>query len=835
MISTSTQKPRPLAAGHFRRIAERGFGGGYNSYAYSYAWYDDHLYIGTNRNALQTIIMRWPFKVPFEFPPVPVPDRYEELDLRGQIWRYSPATDTWERVFRSPMVRGFEGRLAPVAVAFRCMVVFQGKSDERPALYTLPVVGRNAPGCSTLRSLDGIHFEKLNPPQLEGEQQNFGSFRAVAPFKGKLWVAPTQTKGDPKVLRTYANVIENVDVRCSDDPVRGRWEISCAPGFGDPTNRGIIEMQAWGDYLYVGTLNVREGFQLWRTDGEGPAPHRWERVLDRGADRGPLNQAVLSMAVFNDCLYIGTAIQNGGHDKTNNIGPAAAEVIRVYPDGTWDLVCGYPRLTRQGLKIPTSGMGPGFDNPLAGYLWRLCAHDGALYAGTYDLSTYVPFLDRSHWPDHVRRIFDPATLERFLKLRGGAELWRSTDGDNWVPVTRNGFNNHYNFGIRAIQSTPVGLFVGTANPFGPKVAVKTPFGWRYEENPRGGIEIWHGAVEHAPYLDAAGRLVYPPRRSRAVSTVGDLPPMAMGTPPEMGYDAESPESRAAMFLADEQARYSVSEVEQAIRDTCDPSPIVDLASAEKDLVGLDDSLEDEISQYFQGGMVRNAGYWESEADTPRQAALALVKHLLLMFPRDGDRPRSFLIVAAGASAIASQLLEQDREAAVTIMSEGTFQGKRRWIGRAKNRRGRRDLADVADASADVLLWIEGPSKRSRQAALREAHRVLRAGGTLLAADLAGTPIDALPRAATPPGPSAVEACERELTEAGFVEARVVDISRHGWQQFYQNSRQFFLTKLLFQQIDTTRHKEVLRALPGGDVAVDAHLLIAAHKPPEKST
>jgi SAM-dependent methyltransferase len=813
--------------GHFRRIAQRGFGSGHNSYAYSSAWFNDHLYIGTNRNALQTIITRWPFEAPFEFPPVPVPDRYEKLDLRGQIWRYSPSSAHWERVFRSPMVRGYEGRLAPLAVAFRCMTIFQGKSDQQPALYTIPVVGRNAPGSSTLRSVDGVHFEALPPPRVEGQQERFGSFRAIAAFKGKLWAAPAHTKGDPKILRTYANVSEEVDVRCTDDPVRGSWRISCPPAFGDPTNRGIIDMLAWDDHLYVGTLNVRQGFQLWRTNGEGRAPHRWEKVLDCGADRGPLNQAVLSMAVFNDCLYLGTAIQNGGHDQTNNIGPAAAEVIRVYPDGTWDLVCGFPRMTRQGLKIPTSGMGPGFDNPLAGYIWRMCAHDGALYVGTYDMSSYVPFVDRSRWPSHIQRIFDPATLERFMRLRGGAELWRSTDGDRWVPVTRNGFDNPYNFGIRALVSTPVGLFVGTANPFGPKVAVKTASGWRYEDNPRGGIEIWHGAPEHA---------VHRAPRSGADRPTGPWPRMAsesiVTTPPfaEPTFDAESPESKAAMFLAPEEPGYAVDELEQALRGASASDPVLSLATTDKDLAGLNESLADAISDYFEGGVVRNAGYWRDETDTPQNAALALVHELLARCPGDDAQPSSFLILAEGASAIGSLIRENNDQATITVASQEALTRSVHWTDRLKIGRISKNRLNVPDSSCDVVLWIEGPSAAGRSRALDEVHRILRPGGWLLAADLIGRSLKSLePRGLDRP-PDHTAEYHRDLLESGFAEATITDIARMGWHRFHHHSRQFFLTRLLFQQIDSPRHAEILAALPGGDLLVEAHLLISARKP-----
>src|SRR5262249_6574948 len=145
---------------------------------------------------------------------------------------------------------------------------------------------------------------------------------------------------------------------------------------------------------------------------------------------------------------------------------------------TWDLVMGDPRMTRLGFKVPVSGLGPGFDNAFTGYIWRLREHDGVLYAGTYDSAAYLPFVDRSTWPPAMDRLLDLGLAERFLRQRGGCELWRTSDGNHWTPVTRNGFGNSYNWGIRSLLSTPHGLFVGTANPFGPKVAVHGPGGWR---------------------------------------------------------------------------------------------------------------------------------------------------------------------------------------------------------------------------------------------------------------------------------------------------------------------------------------------------------------------
>jgi hypothetical protein len=84
-----------------------------------------------------------------------------------------------------------------------------------------------------------------------------------------------------------------------------------------------------------------------------------------------------------------------------------------------------------------------------------------------------------------------------LEQHRGCHVWRSADGETWLPVTHVGFDNEYNYGVRNIVSTPVGLFLAIANPFGPRVAVLRGGVWVYEDNARGGLEIWHGNTNHA--------------------------------------------------------------------------------------------------------------------------------------------------------------------------------------------------------------------------------------------------------------------------------------------------------------------------------------------------
>ena len=87
----------------------------------------------------------------------------------------------------------------------------------------------------------------------------------------------------------------------------------------------------------------------------------------------------------------------------------------------------------------------------------------------------------------VHERHQPRRPKAILENQSGFDLYRSFDGENWVPVTTNGMDNPYNMGLRTMVSSPHGLFLGTANPFGPKIM---PLGGdRYVPNPRGGCEI----------------------------------------------------------------------------------------------------------------------------------------------------------------------------------------------------------------------------------------------------------------------------------------------------------------------------------------------------------
>lgn len=476
----------------FAPIGRNGLGDPLNAYPHSMAWLNDALFVGTTRSNLcmlraskiQTNITHWP---------VECPDDLYDQDMRARVLKWDPKSGTWHTVHVAPLIPGRDERPLPREMGYRQMMIHQGPSDPRPALYIGTYAPARAWGCNILRSLDGETFEVL--PRPDHFEDDVNSLRILTSFQGRLYTSPTGRSGG------RPNMIGRAVILTCDDPVHGGWEPACEPGFGDPGNIGVFELVVHGDFLYAGTANLK-GYQVWRTRGDGPPPHTWERVLTEGAFRGPLNQGAASLCGFGPHLYVGSGIQHGGIDIENKVGPAGPELVRIHQDGTWDLIVGQARDTPDGPKAPLSGYPPGFGNPFNGYFWRMTEHDGWLYLGTFDWSLMLRYSRPDNWPPLLRRIMEREDIDTLMTAQAGADLFRSADGENWLPVTRSGFDNAYNYGIRTFASTPNGLAVGLVNPFAPKVAVKDNGQWRYHPNPNGGAEVWLGRREGR---DGSGR------------------------------------------------------------------------------------------------------------------------------------------------------------------------------------------------------------------------------------------------------------------------------------------------------------------------------------------
>jgi hypothetical protein len=485
--------PPGLSRQDFGRICENGFGDGHNSFAHAVEWFNNRLFVGTTRSNFQMVRVQAIFAdMPVHCWPVEGPENPRDLyrlDRRAQIWSHDPSTGEWEQVFQAPMVDALDTGTVARESGYRATAVFQGESDPQPALYIATWAVSRSPGSLLLRSLDGRSFE---PASAYGiiPGKNVTATRVLVPFKGRLFTSPTGTRGHD--VKFVINVSGLPIVYETRDPTRSDWTPVCEPSFGDPKNLGVFTMAVFNDQLYAATFN-NSGFELWCSDCEGNPPYRWTRVIEQGAYRGAENQGVASMTVFEGALYLGTGIQNGGYDRANKIGPAGAEIIRVNADNSWDLIVGESRSTPAGRKEALSALQPGFGNLFNGYIWAMAEHAGWLYVGTMDSMIWIEWLDLERYPERTRKLVEGIGVENILANEAGCDLWRSADGENFLPVTRTGFDNRYNLGVRNLVSTPVGLFVGVANPFGPRIAVRGQDGsFGYVDNPRGGLEIWLG-------------------------------------------------------------------------------------------------------------------------------------------------------------------------------------------------------------------------------------------------------------------------------------------------------------------------------------------------------
>jgi len=486
---------------HFRPLSLKGWDQPRTDYLYSMAWFEGKLYCGTLRGSLIFINLRIPPPRMKPFP-IPIPDDPFALDIRAQIWCYTPETDSWEMAYQAPIVKGRFGQEVPREVGYRGMAVFKGKSDTKEALYVCTLSPARSTGPLILRSEDGHEFVPVTDPGMGLGLVGLNSFRFLEVFNGKIYTSPIggvqKSVDKSKFINSVVNSSASPIVYESEDPAKGSWRSVSMPRFGDDNNTVVFFVTPFNDYLYASTFNITSGFQIWKTRAEGPAPYQWENVLRLGAYRGKLNQGVIWMCPFKGALYACTGIQDGGYDRKNNIGPAAGEVIRIYPDDTWDLVVGKARLTPHGLKIPTSGLAPGLNNFFNGYLWQMCEYEDHLYLSSMDWSVYLQYAPTESWPPILKNflIASQGGIDEIVAKEGGADLWKTRDGDHWEPVTKTGFENPYNVGIRKLLPTPLGLAVGTVNPFSPRVAVRQNGSWEYVDNPRGGAEVWLGHQRH---------------------------------------------------------------------------------------------------------------------------------------------------------------------------------------------------------------------------------------------------------------------------------------------------------------------------------------------------
>jgi len=212
-------------------------------------------------------------------------------------------------------------------------------------------------------AFDGADWTQANTDGF-GDVSNRGS-RALAIYNGQLY-AGTNSSGNGGQVWRY------------DGPDPGDWTRVATDGFGN-NDYEVRVMDAWGGDLYAGTSGTDTPY-VWMYDGAN-----WSDVTPTFPDAN--NDAIRSMAVYKDALYVGVGNYSGAV-PLDNVG------TQVY---------------RYGGGAPEQVNVSGFDgDPANQACHSLCEFQGDLYAGVINV-------DWGAEPDEY----------------GGAQVWRTNFPSTW--------------------------------------------------------------------------------------------------------------------------------------------------------------------------------------------------------------------------------------------------------------------------------------------------------------------------------------------------------------------------------------------------------------------
>jgi SAM-dependent methyltransferase len=412
-------------------------------------------------------------------------------------------------------------------------------------------------------------------------------------------------------------------------------------------------------------------------------------------------------------------------------------------------------------------MGAGFNNPTAGYFWYMCEHDGWLYLGTYDVTSWLPYVRPEIWPIRIRRYVEQFGIENILSIWAGFDLWRSRDGVRWFSVNRNGFGNPCNYGVRTMASSPFGLFIGAANPFAPTMAVRKLAGWKYVPNARGGLEIWLGTRQ---------------------------------------WDENETEA-------------------QAVRQS---HPTPKLEKEPEDPADLHERL---IEAYYEGSGFRHCGLWRNRTKSPVQACEDLVEEMLSFLPDGQKRILEIGCGRGATTRTILHFLPETSLTAVVKAKKELDECRRKvpeaTCRRMKGPRLKFKCSSFdAVISVEGLKEFGKPSKL-----FREIYRVLKHRGTLVFSDiildLSASPKNkslAASNIANSP-----EEIKQLLLRMGFQHVQIHNTTQFCWRRFQQDACRKLKLNLLSEGLSQDYYPQLLAQLPNRNLPVSHYIICSASK------
>ena len=433
--------------GEWERVVESGFGDLNNEYAWAMSSFTDDLgtewlYVGT-LNQTATLASH-----------------------TAKVYRSSDG-ETWEYVRSFPGCSGMRG-----ATKYAGLLWFGTLNPEGTQLWVT----------------DGTAWRQANE---DGFGVGARSSRGIREFDGTLYADAGQMKEDEDELNAQIFSYSGPLVAASVGSINPASWISVTPIWENPVN-SIGELLEYNGSLYAGTWSnsfvggagESNGCEVWRyTPAASP---QWERISEPGFGDSK-NGSVLSMAVFDNQLYVGTQnfeIPEEGLGSPTDILELAdgAEVWR-WNGSMWQAV-----IINGNPANPLDEGATRIDNL---YMWRMIVYKGELIVGTMNI------------------------------FRGG-ELWASKDGVSFRLINDPGMRRDTTvvpacfeflgidfylelseqYGIRTVAVFDDMLYVGTASwayfvdwiifdqfELGCPDVPTGPFGF-YMYSPNAGCEVW---------------------------------------------------------------------------------------------------------------------------------------------------------------------------------------------------------------------------------------------------------------------------------------------------------------------------------------------------------
>lgn len=249
------------------------------------------------------------------------------------------------------------------------------------------------------------------------------------------------------------NFVNGCQLYRSKSGNRNTWEQVSKAGFGDGNSTGIRNMIVYKNLLWIVTFSPEKGTQIWVTNGKETDSNSlliWKKANIDGFGEGKKIHSIRSIAIYKNKLYVGTQVRRGVPRIYRYDGPTDFDKIK--PD-SWSWVNKSWEKSYQ--KIP--------DYSVIGELLSFKTPDGKeyIYAGIYpEIAAQL---------GQLKRIVNPKVLMKVIRfftlLR--CEIWQG-DGENWEKNSKAGFAKP---NVMTVSSTILNdsLYFGTTNMFGAEI------------------------------------------------------------------------------------------------------------------------------------------------------------------------------------------------------------------------------------------------------------------------------------------------------------------------------------------------------------------------------